>query len=58
LEVLRQAWHKYGLIVVGNVVFFALLYFIRRRRGETRLAAAALNVALDNPAIGINRFAW
>ena len=38
LEVLRQAWHKYGLIVVGNVVFFALLYFIQYRpnSGESR----------------------
>ena len=26
---LRELWHKYGLIVVGNVVFFALLYFIQ-----------------------------
>jgi hypothetical protein len=25
------AWHKYGLIVVGNVVFFALLYFVQYR---------------------------
>jgi hypothetical protein len=38
LEVLRRAWHKYGLIVVGNVVFFALLYFIQYRpnSGENR----------------------
>jgi len=27
----RGAWNKYGLIVVGNVVFFALLYFIQYR---------------------------
>ena len=28
---LRELWNKYGLIVVGNVVFFALLYFIQYR---------------------------
>ena len=28
---LRDLWNKYGLIVVGNVVFFALLYFIQYR---------------------------
>jgi hypothetical protein len=29
--VLVALWQKYGLIVVGNVVFFALLYFIQYR---------------------------
>jgi hypothetical protein len=28
---LFAAWQKYGLIVVGNIVFFALLYFIQYR---------------------------
>ncbi|HYJ08253.1 MAG TPA: hypothetical protein VEX18_04575 [Polyangiaceae bacterium] len=28
---IRGIWNKYGLIVVGNVVFFALLYFIQYR---------------------------
>lgn len=28
---LRALWQKYGLIVVGNVVFFALLYFVQYR---------------------------
>lgn len=28
---LRAMWNKYGLIVVGNVVFFALLYFVQYR---------------------------
>lgn len=28
---LRDLWNKYGLIIVGNVVFFALLYFIQYR---------------------------
>src|SRR5262245_60071984 len=30
-RLLFDAWQKYGLIVVGNVVFFALLYFIQYR---------------------------
>jgi hypothetical protein len=28
---LRDLWQKYGLIVVGNLVFFALLYFVQYR---------------------------
>jgi len=28
---IRGVWNKYGLIVVGNVVFFALLYFVQYR---------------------------
>jgi hypothetical protein len=28
---LRDVWQKYGLIVVGNLVFFALLYFVQYR---------------------------
>ncbi len=28
---LRQSWEKYSLIVIGNIVFFALLYFISYR---------------------------
>jgi hypothetical protein len=27
----RAMWQKYGLIVVGNIVFFALLYFLQYR---------------------------
>ncbi len=30
-SLLRNLWHKYGLIVVGNIVFFALLYFVQYR---------------------------
>jgi hypothetical protein len=30
-KLLFDAWQKYGLIVIGNVVFFALLYFIQYR---------------------------
>ena len=28
---LHAFWQKYGLIVVGNLVFFALLYFVQYR---------------------------
>jgi hypothetical protein len=28
---IRGMWQKYGLIVVGNIVFFALLYFLQYR---------------------------
>ncbi len=31
----REAWNKYGLIVVGNIVFFILLYFISYRPHNT-----------------------
>lgn len=30
-RILRRLWQQYGLIVVGNVVFFALLYFVQYR---------------------------
>ena len=30
-EWLHALWQKYGLIVVGNLVFFALLYFVQYR---------------------------
>jgi hypothetical protein len=30
-SLLTALWQKYGLIVVGNVVFFALLYFVQYR---------------------------
>jgi hypothetical protein len=39
---LRDAWHKYGLIVVGNVVFFALLYFVQYRPNSRESRAAEL----------------
>lgn len=39
---LREAWNKYGLIVVGNVVFFALLYFIQYRPNSLDNRAAEL----------------
>ena len=28
---LRRAWDKYGLIVVGNIIFFVLLYWFSYR---------------------------
>lgn len=39
---LREAWHKYGLIVIGNVVFFALLYFVQYRPNSRENRAAEL----------------
>ena len=39
---LRDAWHKYGLIVIGNVVFFALLYFVQYRPNSRENRAAEL----------------
>lgn len=30
-EQIKQSWEKYSLIVIGNIVFFALLYFISYR---------------------------
>lgn len=35
-------WQKYGLIVVGNVVFFALLYFIQYRPNSREARATEL----------------
>jgi hypothetical protein len=41
-RLLRDAWHKYGLIVIGNVVFFALLYFVQYRPNSRDNRAAEL----------------
>jgi hypothetical protein len=41
-HLLRDAWHKYGLIVIGNVVFFALLYFVQYRPNSRENRAAEL----------------
>jgi hypothetical protein len=41
-HLLRDAWHKYGLIVIGNVVFFALLYFVQYRPNSRESRAAEL----------------
>lgn len=37
-----DAWQKYGLIVIGNVVFFALLYFIQYRPNSRENRAGEL----------------
>src|SRR6187399_1017035 len=39
---LAALWQKYGLIVVGNVVFFALLYFIQYRPNSREARATEL----------------
>jgi hypothetical protein len=39
---LRALWQKYGLIVVGNVVFFALLYFVQYRPNSRENRATEL----------------
>jgi len=39
---LRAFWHKYGLIIVGNVVFFALLYFLQYRPNSREARAGEL----------------
>jgi hypothetical protein len=39
---LSAAWQKYGLIVVGNIVFFALLYFIQYRPNTLEQRAVEL----------------
>ena len=41
-QLLRDAWHKYGLIVIGNMVFFALLYFVQYRPNSRDNRAAEL----------------
>lgn len=45
-EQIKQSWEKYGLIVVGNIVFFALLYFISYRpNNDENRAAEFLSMA-------------
>lgn len=39
---MRALWQKYGLIVVGNVVFFALLYFVQYRPNSRENRATEL----------------
>lgn len=41
-QLLRDVWHKYGLIVIGNVVFFALLYFVQYRPNSRESRAVEL----------------
>ncbi len=45
-EMIKQSWEKYGLIVIGNVVFFVLLYFISYRpNNDENRAAEFLSMA-------------
>lgn len=39
---LRDLWQKYGLIIVGNLVFFALLYFVQYRPNSRDARATEL----------------
>jgi hypothetical protein len=49
----KQSWEKYGLIVIGNIVFFTLLYFISYRPHNTENRAAEfLSVAQSAEAEG------
>lgn len=41
-DVIKQSWEKYGLIVIGNIVFFLLLYFISYRPNSDENRAAEL----------------
>ena len=41
-EMIAQSWQKYGLIVVGNIVFFVLLYFVSYRPNNAEHRAAEL----------------
>jgi hypothetical protein len=41
-EMLAQSWQKYGLIVVGNIVFFVLVYFVSYRPNNDEHRAAEL----------------
>lgn len=52
-KLLQRLWQQYGLIVVGNVVFFALLYFVQYRpnSGENR-AMELLTLAQREEADG------
>jgi hypothetical protein len=55
---IRQSWEKYGLIVVGNIVFFALLYFISYRpNNDENRAAEFLSMAQAQETSGFNEAA-
>ncbi len=52
-EQVKQSWEKYGLIVVGNIVFFALLYFISYRpNNDENRAAEFLSMAQAQETTG------
>lgn len=56
---IREAWNKYSLIIVGNIVFFALLYFIsyRPNNDESR-AAELLSLAQSAETQGLDEAAF
>ncbi len=55
---LRQIWNKYALIVVGNIVFFLLLYFISYRpQNADNRASEFLNMAQTAQSKGFNEAA-
>lgn len=57
-EQLKQSWEKYSLIVIGNIVFFALLYFISYRpHNEENRAAEFLSLAQAQETQGRNEAA-
>lgn len=57
-EQLKQSWEKYGLIVIGNIVFFTLLYFISYRpHNEESRAAEFLSLAQAQETQGRNEAA-
>ena len=50
---LTRVWQKYGLIVVGNLVFFALLYFVQYRpNSQDNRATELLMLAQRDEAEG------
>jgi len=52
-EQLKQSWEKYSLIVIGNIVFFALLYFVSYRpHNEENRAAELLSLAQSQETQG------
>jgi hypothetical protein len=57
-EQLKSSWEKYSLIVIGNIVFFALLYFISYRpHNEENRAAEFLSLAQAQETQGRNQAA-
>jgi hypothetical protein len=45
-EMIRQSWEKYSLIVIGNIVFFLLLYFFSYKpNNDEKRAAEFLSMA-------------
>ena len=54
-DMLKQSWEKYGLIVIGNIVFFVLLYFVSYRpHNEENRAAEMLSFAQEQETQGVD----